>query len=267
MRSWIGCRFISRPCVKRRARPAALQARAACVLLVAAGSLQGQQAAEPVRGEPPPGSVNEAVGVATPGAPPALQAVPDQRPADARELLAAFAKLQGMEASFVETKHLALLAVPLQSAGRFYFSAPGYLLRVVQTPEPSRLLIEPGQLSMTNRDGTETIDLRQSDGLRLFVTSLVRVFSGDEKALAEHYTMAFAAPPDTDGWTLSLTPKAAPLTQMIRELSLSGTGFATHTIVVKEPNGDRSVTTLAEVDVARVFSAEERHELFGIAPR
>jgi hypothetical protein len=201
-------------------------------------------------------------------APPAVaKPVPVQRPANASELLAAFAKLQGMEASFVETKHLALLAVPLRSSGRLYFSAPGYLLRIVHTPEPSSLLIEPGQLRMTNRDGMETIDLRQSDGLRLFVTSLVRVFSGDEKALAEHYTMVFAAPAETEEWTLTLTPKDKPLTNMIRELSLSGTGFAVHTIVVKEPNGDRSVTTLGEVDVAREFTAAEQHELFGIAPR
>ena len=240
MRSWIVC-------------------LSASVLLAAAGPLRGQEAAEPAQGAPHPGAVSEAV------APPI--SAPAARPANARELLAAFAKLQGMEASYVETKHLALLAVPLQSSGRLYFSTPGYLLRIVDTPEPSRLLIEPGQLRMTNRDGTETIDLRQSDGLRLFVTSLVRVFSGNEKALAEHYTMVFVAPEDSLSWTLTLTPKSEPLTNMIRELSLSGTGFAVQTIVVKEPNGDRSVTTLGEVDVARVFSATERHELFGLAPR
>lgn len=249
MRSWIVCLTAS-------------------ALLAAAGSLQGQQVAEPARDGPDPDGVSGAVDVAAPGTPSAPQAdTPASRPANARELLAAFAKLQGMEAGFVETKHLALLAVPLQSAGRLYFSAPGYLLRIVHKPEPSSLLIEPGQLRMTNRDGTETMDLRQSDGLRLFVTSLVRVFSGDEKALAEHYTMAFVAPAETKDWTLSLTPKAAPLTNMIRELSLSGTSFAVQTIVVKEPNGDRSVTTLGEVNVARVFSATERQELFGIAPR
>ncbi|MFT7465609.1 MAG: hypothetical protein ACI9EF_003978 [Pseudohongiellaceae bacterium] len=198
--------------------------------------------------------------------PTADQASLSNGPANAHELLAAFAKLDGLEASFVETKHLALLAVPLKSEGQFYFCAPGYLLRTISSPEPSTLLIEPGQLRMTNRDGSETIDLRQSDALRLFVTSLVRVFSGDELALSEHYTMAFDKTAESATWTLTLIPKGKPLTHMIRELSLSGEGFAVQTIVVKEPNGDRSVTTLSKVNEARVFTTEERLELFGLAP-
>jgi len=194
---------------------------------------------------------------------PAVQSAP-ACPADAHELLAAFAQLEGLQASFEETKHLALLAVPLKSKGRLYFCAPSYLLRLVDLPEPSTMLIEPGKLRMSNRGGTETIDLRKSDALRLFVTSLLHVFSGDEEALAGNYAMVFEARPAGSGWTLTLTPKTEPLTKMIHELSLSGTGFRVETIVVREPNGDRSVTTLSDIDVERVFTAEEQLELFGI---
>ncbi|MDG2150193.1 MAG: outer membrane lipoprotein carrier protein LolA [Planctomycetota bacterium] len=183
---------------------------------------------------------------------------------DAHALLEAFAEVQGLQANFEETKFLTLLSVPLKSSGKFYFFAPGILLRQVEKPESSALLIQPGELRMSHAGGTETIDLRQSDALRLFVTSLLQVFAGDEKHLADNYKIDFQVAADSATWTLTLTPKAEPLTAMIRQLMLSGEEFTVETIEVWEPNGDRSVTRLTDVDAQRVFTAEEQLELFGI---
>ncbi len=197
-------------------------------------------------------------------APVAGDAAAVERPRDASALFAKLAEVKSLEARFVEEKHLALLAVPLTSRGRLHYQAPGYLARVVEEPEPATLLITPKTLRVTDRNGTETIDLRTSNTLRLFVTSLVRVFSGDEKALAESYAMRFEAPPGDATWTLTLTPRAAPLTEMIRALELSGTGVTVTTIVVREPSGDRSVMTIRDVDPQRVYTADEQRALFGI---
>jgi hypothetical protein len=188
----------------------------------------------------------------------------DEPTLGAHELLEAFAEVQGLQANFEETKFLALLSVPLKSSGKLYFFAPGTLLRQIETPEPSTLLIQPGKLRMSNSGGTETIDLRQSDALRLFVTSLLHVFAGDEKALTDNYEMDFKASTEGANWTLTLTPKAEPLTAMVRELILSGEKLKVESIEVREPSGDRSVTRLSDVDAQRVFTAEEQLELFGV---
>ena len=183
-------------------------------------------------------------------------------PADAAALFAAFAKVEGLEARFREEKKLALLAAPLLSQGRIYYLRPGYLARVVEQPEPATLTITPSELRLSGRDGVETIALDQNDDLRAFVTSLVRVFSGDQAALEASYELAYTA--QGPAWDLTLTPRRPPLTEMMRGLDLHGSGVALERIVVREPNGDTTVTTVEKADPARRFTAEEKAALFGI---
>lgn len=187
------------------------------------------------------------------------------RPADATALFASFAQMDGLEAAFEEEKHISLLAAPLVSRGRLYFMRPGYLARVVLEPEPVTLTISPDELRFAGQDGSEKIDLRQSDEVRLFVTSLVRVFSGDEAELKESFDIVFmGSATDETTWTLTLTPKKKPLTDMMGELRLLGDGFGVSVIEVREPNGDRSVTRITEADPRRNFTDEEKTRLFGI---
>ena len=189
----------------------------------------------------------------------------DKRPPDARALFAAFARMPGLEARYAEKKHLSLLAVPLESRGRMYFLQPGYLSRVVEAPEKSTLTITPQKLRMTGRDGVEVIDLNKSDRLRLFVTSIVRVFRGDREPLEKLYRVRYEPSEKNDrDWSLRLLPRQKPLDQMMKALTLRGSGLAVSEIVLVEPNGDRTVTTITVVDPKRVFDAAEKEELFGI---
>ena len=205
--------------------------------------------------------------VAQDAAPAPEQKAPD-RPADASSLFAAFSKVEGLEARFEEEKHLALLAVPLTSRGRLYFMRPGYLARHVESPEPSKLTISPDQLKLTGRDGEERIDLRQSDDVRLFVTSIVQVLLGDEAALKSAYEIAFEpGAADQPAWALTLTPLRPPLTKWMKNLTLRGEGFAVGSIELLEPQGDRTVTRILEADSTRRFTEEEQAELFEIRPR
>ncbi|MCR9246571.1 MAG: outer membrane lipoprotein carrier protein LolA [bacterium] len=189
-----------------------------------------------------------------------------ERPADAKALFAAFAAMPGLEASYTEEKHLGLLAVPLKSRGRLYFLQPGYMARVVEAPEKSRLTITPRELRMAGRDGVEVVDLRKSDHLRLFVTSLVRVFRGDREALTKHYEIRYTkSATDRLAWSLALAPRKEPLTRMLKCLTLEGRGQAVTRIVLLEPSGDRTVTKIVKADPKRRFDAGERKKLFGIA--
>ncbi|MEO6594484.1 MAG: outer membrane lipoprotein carrier protein LolA [Planctomycetota bacterium] len=220
-----------------------------------------------------------------PAAPPATQnpAVVDPRlrprPADAKALFRTFAAMSGLEATFEEEKHLALLALPLKSKGHLFFyrrdqQSPGYLARHVDEPEPSSVLITPEELRLQNRDGTEVIDLKRSDKVRNFITSLVHVFAGDEAALMKSYEVAFAPEPKDDknpkderGWTLTLTPRDKPLNQMLKSLRLVGTGEAVLRIEIHEPNGDRTVTRIVTANPTRTFDQVEQKRLFGIDPK
>ena len=136
--------------------------------------------------------------------------------------------MRGLSASYTEEKHLSLLAVPLSSRGKLYYrtgpdGADGQLVRVVEAPEKSKLSVSERELKISDSRGTEVIDLRQSDRVRLFVTSLMQVFRGDGAALARHYVVRYRHVGEQGGgWRLDLTPKKPPLDKMLRSLSLRG---------------------------------------------
>lgn len=194
------------------------------------------------------------------------------RPKDEAALFAMFGKLRGMSASYTEKKHLSLLAVPLTSSGELHYlrdgtGTKGHLVRLVEKPEKSKLTITEAELRMADKNGTEVIDLRQSDRVRLFVTSLMRIFQGDRKALQEHYRVRYVLDDKhATRWHLELVPKKEPLDKILKQLSLFGEGEAVTRIELIEPSGDRTVTTIDKVDPKRTFTAAEKREIFGIQP-
>ncbi|MFT7534127.1 MAG: hypothetical protein ACI85K_000072 [Hyphomicrobiaceae bacterium] len=197
----------------------------------------------------------------------------DQRPATKEALFRAFAAIQGLSADYTEDKYLSLLAVPLKSKGKLHFMQPGYLSRIVESPEKSKLTITDSELRMASTDATgkqkeEVIDLRQSDRVRLFVTSLVQVFQGNEKALKQHYQIRYTPRiDDSHAWQLELKPLKKPLTQIMKKLLLVGRDKAVTRIELHEPNGDRTITKIVKVNPKRVFTAKEQNYIFGITAK
>lgn len=196
-------------------------------------------------------------------------------PKTAAELFQKLATLKGLEASFVETKHMALLRMPLKSEGTLFYMRPGYLLRQVTTPKPSQVLITPQSLELRDAQGTRTMDLRSRPDVKMFVESFLKVLAGEREALEKVFEIQFARVDAPKGdvpagvpapeWALTLTPKSAPLNQIVRKLTLSGSGYAVQTIEVLETKGDSATTVLRVKSVDRVFSDAEKQRLFGIA--
>ena len=207
----------------------------------------------------------------SPTTPPEATPLPPRerpRPADAQALLAVFARMPGLEATYTEEKRLALLALPLQSKGRIVYLPPGHLFRAVEAPEPATVRITPDELAVQDRDGRESIDLRRNATLRTFVTSLVQVFAGDEATLARAFTVVYTVDPKSPrGWTLALTPNGEELQRLMKALTLTGEGEVVVAIEVIDPNGDRTTTRIVTADVARRFDADEKRRWFGIEPR
>ncbi len=213
-----------------------------------------------------------ALSLALLGCPTVVLAEPagDPGPQNAGELFSRMATLSGLEATFVETKKVALLKLPLRSNGTLYYMRPGHLLRQVNAPKPSRVLITPERLELEDAQGTRTMDLRARPDVKLFVESFIKVLAGDQAALEKVFDIRFARvakPPETApkaDWTLTLTPKTTPLNQLVSKLSLTGKGYAVERIEVLETKGDSAVTELTVKTIGRNFSDEEKRTLFGI---
>lgn len=187
-------------------------------------------------------------------------------PLDLDGLLGAFARMPGLEARFVEEKHIGLLAQPLESRGRLYFTHPGLLLRRVESPRVSEVVITTTTLRIKDDNGEQNIDLRARPDIKPFVESLTWLLAGNRKALAEVYALEFkpSGPGLAANWQLTLTPKREPLTHLIAFIRVVGSGRSVSEVQVREKSGDETVTRIVEANPARHFDAQEKQRLFGV---
>lgn len=222
-------------------------------------------AADAVLAAPVPTDAVPTDAVPTDAAPPAVRTLD--------ELLAAFRKSPGLSARFEEHKYIALLEAPLKSSGALYFLPEDKLARHVERPKRSVILLAGKRLRIADETGTRDLDLAKMPALAALVQSFSQVLRGDRAALDEHYRVEFrpATPPApakgegrTGSWRLRLTPKNAPLSEMVSSIELTGSGPTIATLTVSEPNGDRSVTHFSDVDTERRFSEAERKRLFSL---
>lgn len=183
------------------------------------------------------------------------------------QLMAAFSRMPGLEARFVEEKRLGLLARPLTSQGRLFFARPGLLLRRVEQPQVSEVIITPDELRVKDASGEQKIDLSARPDVRPFVESLTWLLAGDEKALAGVYKIEFAPSEAAGPWQLTLTPKAEPLAHLIAHIRIVGQGFVVSEIQVREKGGDETITRITSANPARKFAPSELTSLFGIKPK
>ncbi len=182
---------------------------------------------------------------------------------DLNQLLQAFARSPGLSARFTESKHMALLAAPLESAGIIYYATPGVLARHLERPEKSVLVVDKDQVRIWDGARWEVVDLGSKPVVRMFVDSFVRILQGDLPALQKLYTVVFApeaAAPNR--WTLTLRPKVAPMNQFIDRLELRGDRLVVSELRIIENGGDETRTLFFDVQPARSFSAADRARFF-----
>ncbi len=201
-------------------------------------------------------------------APGARGGAEDAQVASLDDLLARFARLQGMSARYREEKRIALLKRPLQSEGIIQFAAPNLLLRRVERPEPAVMLLAGDSLQVADASGARRIDLQANPIVRQFVLTFVHVLSGDRAALERLYALRFttadsgSGAPAAGGWRLELTPRQPELARMIERASLIGKGTVVEQMTLHERNGDATVLTFSDVDLGVRFDAAARARIF-----
>jgi outer membrane lipoprotein-sorting protein len=185
-------------------------------------------------------------------------------PADLDALLARFAKSPGLFARYREEKHLAMLDAPLVNEGTIHFTPPGRLARHTERPLPSTLLIDGNQLQFGDADGHQSMDLGANPVARLFVDSFVMLLAGNRAGLEKYFTIKFAARPagGAGAWQLALTPRVAPMNQVIKELTLRGEGLVIREMEIRESSGDWTRTVFTDVDVNHRYDAAEQARVF-----
>jgi hypothetical protein len=185
--------------------------------------------------------------------------------AELERLMQGMASSPGVVARFTETKHLALLAEPLESRGTLYFIPPDRLVREVTRPGASRLVIDGGRLAIQDEAGGQEVDLAGNPIAREVIENFVALFAGDLAALERRYQVDFEVA--TPRWKLRLVPRAAAMRRLIARVEIRGDGSGMRELAMFEQDGDRTETRLLEVDPRHRFTSEELRRLFGAPAR
>jgi hypothetical protein len=175
------------------------------------------------------------------------------------ELMHRMATTTGVIADFQEQKEITLLEQPLRSSGRLFFVPPDRLARFTLKPEFSALVIDGNRLYF--QDGTgEEFDLSGNLMARVFVDNFIVLFNGDLERLQSLYRTDFS----TKGgeWSLILTPRRAPLSKFVEEITLRGDSSGMREMVIRNSDGDRTETRLDVVNRDYGFTADTLHKLF-----
>lgn len=177
----------------------------------------------------------------------------------ADSVLARFARIDGLTLRFHEVKQIALLSSPIVTDGTIAYARPG---RLARRSGSTTVLISGSSLQMSEAGRVQRIDLASQPIVRSFIDSFVQLLAGDRAGLERGYALSFAA--DAEGWTLTLRPRAAPLTQFLRDVVFRGRGDDLLSMTMTEVSGDVTTTTFSDVDDHHRFTAEELARVFSL---
>jgi hypothetical protein len=206
---------------------------------------------------------------AIPAAAPAAPVGPGDvfaRPRTARDLAtitrapaASLAKAQVVRGRFVQRRHLAGLAQPLESTGTFLFARGVGIEWHTEQPFDSQFVLTDA--GITQRDeGGEPLRISAADQPALAVVSRVffALFALDLDSLSHDFAL-YGQHVGNAGWEIGLKPRAEALGSVFRQAVVSGTA-SVQAITLEDGNGDRSEIELSEVayDPKALSPAERR---------
>jgi outer membrane lipoprotein-sorting protein len=179
------------------------------------------------------------------------------------QLLAGFAQVQSLKASFQEEKHMALLAVPLRSQGVLHYAKPRLLLRRTESPQRSSLVLNGDRLSFGDASHQESLELSAQPAVRVLVDTFVSVLAGDGSALARLAELAVEALPG-GGFRIQVTPKDPGVLKIVRRMSFEGKGARLTRMELLDANGDRTLTTFSELQLGGALSEADKARIFRV---
>jgi hypothetical protein len=191
-----------------------------------------------------------------------------QGPRSLDALLHDFALMPGLSARFREERRLALLKEPLVSHGALHFAPPNLLVRHVEEPLESTVLLRGDALLISTPAGDRTFRVDTSTLVRAFVDTFLLLLSGDAPALREIYRIHFEPVEGgaTGEWRIRLEPRRAPLSEVVAFFDLRGIDRRVMEMRLRELSGDETLTQFSDVNTDRRFSESEFQRLFS-APK
>lgn len=164
---------------------------------------------------------------------------------DLVQLMRMLALVKAGEATFVETRSVAMLDHTLHSSGRLSFEAPDTFVRETLTPRRERIAVVGNLVTMNLGTRTRTAPLDSMPEAAVIMEAIRGTLTGNREAIERNFSATVSGTPQR--WTLVLTPNEPRLRALVVSVRLSGRQALVHEVTVAMADGDRSVMTIEPV--------------------
>lgn len=164
---------------------------------------------------------------------------------DLQQLMETLAQNQSGSATFVETKHIALLDKPLESSGELRYTAPDRLEKRTLKPKPESMTVNGGELLIERGRQKHQLQLQAYPELAAFIDSIRGTLAGDRKALERNYRLSLEG--SAERWTLQLLPLEAKMQAVIQRIRISGMRDQVSRIEISQADGDNSLMVIEKL--------------------
>jgi outer membrane lipoprotein-sorting protein len=158
---------------------------------------------------------------------------------DLQQLMDALAQNKSGRATFVETKHIAMLDRPVVSSGELLYTAPDRLEKRTLKPKPESMIVQGGELAVERGGRTYRVQLDAQPQLAVFIDSIRGTLAGDRKALEHNYRLGLEG--TQQDWVLRLVPLDEQMQAVIKQIRIAGAQDQVKSVEITQADGDSSV--------------------------
>jgi outer membrane lipoprotein-sorting protein len=164
---------------------------------------------------------------------------------DLQQLMDSLAQNKSGRATFVDTKHIALLDKPVESSGELLYTAPDRLEKRTLKPKPESMMVNGSELFIERGRQKYHLQLQAYPELAAFIDSIRGTLAGDRKALERNYRLSLEG--TAERWTLQLLPLDEKMQAVIQRIRIAGARDQVHSIEITQADGDSSLMTIEKL--------------------
>jgi outer membrane lipoprotein-sorting protein len=162
------------------------------------------------------------------------------------QLMQTLEKAKPSHATFIETKHIALLDQPVVSSGELFFTAPDHLEKRTLLPKPESLIVDGNKILIERGSKTYYFTLQNMPELGAFINSIRGTLAGDLNALKRSFQLSLEG--NAKQWTLQLAPTNEKMQKILQHIRIAGFNNQIHSIEISQTDGDTALMTIKPVD-------------------
>ena len=173
---------------------------------------------------------------------------------DLTQLMQTLAQVKAGEATFTETRTVAMLERTLQSSGRLSFEAPDSFVRETLKPRREKIAVVGNSVTMSLGSRTRTVPLDSVPEAAVIMEAIRGTLTGNRDAIERNFTPSVTGTPQR--WTLELKPREPRLRELVIALRLVGERALVREVTVAMADGDKSVMTIEPITTTPPPSAK-----------